>query len=115
MVSYETRIGKIALSNSYFTKLIGHAATSCFGVAGMVPKGKQRLLGLIKGKNAIDTGVIVKGDFSSIIVDLHIAVAYGTNINAIAHSITHKIKYTVFEATGIKVTKVIVRVDDIKD
>ena len=46
MISYETRIGKITLSNSYFSKLIGRAVTSCFGVVGMVPHGgKQRLLG----------------------------------------------------------------------
>lgn len=116
MVSYDTRIGKITLSNSYFSKLIGRAVTSCFGVAGMVPHGgKQRLLGFLSKKNRIDTGVIVKGDFSSVTVDLHIIVTYGMNINAIAQSIMHKVKYAVYEATGIKVTKVTIRVDDIKD
>ncbi len=114
MVAYDTRIGKIGLSNSYFSKLIGGAVTSCFGVAGMVPAGKrQRIIGLVSKKDRLDTGVVVKGDFASITVDLHIAVTYGMNINAIAQSIMHKVKYAVFEATGIKVSKVRVHIDDI--
>ena len=36
------------------------------------------------------------------------------NINAIAKSIVHKVKYTVEETTGITVDKVTVRVDGIK-
>lgn len=116
MVSYETKIGKITLSNSYFSKLIGNAVTSCFGVAGMVPHGgKQRVLGIFSRKDRIDTGVVVRGDFSSVIVDLHIVVTYGMNINAIAKSIMHKVKYVVYEATGIKVSKVRIRVDGIKE
>ena len=116
MISYETRIGKITLSNSYFSKLIGRAVTSCFGVVGMVPHGgKQRLLGLISKKDRLDTGVFVRGDVNSITVDLHIIVTYGMNINAIAKSIMHKVKYVVFEATGIKVSKVRIRVDVIKE
>ncbi len=116
MISYETRIGKITLSNSYFSKLIGRAVTSCFGVVGMVPHGgKQRFLGMLSKKDRLDTGVVVKGDFSSVTVDLHIIVSYGMNINAIAQSIMHKVKYTIYEATGIKVTKVTIRVDGIKD
>ncbi len=116
MISYETRIGTIALSNEYFSKIIGRAVTSCFGVVGMVPRGgKQKLLSLLKMGDRIDTGVHVRGDFSSVIVDLHIIVSYGMNINAIAKSITHKVKYAVYEATGIKVSKVTIRVDGIKE
>ena len=116
MISYETRIGKITLSNSYFSKLIGRAVTSCFGVVGMVPRGgKQRFLGLISKKDRLDTGIFVRGDLNSITVDLHIVVTYGMNINAIAKSIMHKVKYVVYEATGITVSKVRIRVDGIKE
>ncbi len=116
MISYETRIGKITLSNSYFSKLIGRAVTSCFGVVGMVPHGgKQRFWGLVSKKDRLETGVRVNGDLDSIIVDLHIVVTYGMNINAIAKSIMHKVKYVVYEATGLKVSKVRIRVDGIKE
>lgn len=115
MISYETRIGMVSFSNEYFSKLIGEAVSSCYGVAGMAPHGKQKIFNLLLGKEKPDTGVKVRGDINSITVDLHIVVTYGMNINAIAKSITHKVKYTVMEATGIEVSKVTVRVDGIKE
>ena len=46
MIAYETKTGKIVLSNEYFAKLIGNAVSSCFGVAGMAPHGKQKFRNL---------------------------------------------------------------------
>jgi len=63
----------------------------------------------------VDTGIRIKGDGETIDVELHIVVTYGMNINAIAESITEKVKYVVKEATGITVNKVIVKVDGIKE
>ncbi len=116
MISYETIHGTVTLSNEYMTKLIGQAVTSCFGVVGMVPYGsKQKILGLVSKKEYIDRGITVKGGMDGVDIELHIIVSYGMNINAIAKSIVHKVKYTVTEATGINVNKVIVKVDGIKE
>lgn len=117
MIAYETRIGTIHVSGEYLAKLIGYAASSCFGVAGMVPRGKQKFTDMFfrrKAKAPADQGIRVTGDIHSISVELHILVTYGVNINAIAKSIVHKVKYTVEETTGITVDKVTVRVDGIK-
>ncbi len=111
MVSYETKLGSVCISNAYFAKLIGQAVSSCYGVSGMVARGTQRVKNIIKRGKLIDKGIIVKGDIESISVELHIVVAFGININAIANSIVHNVKYTVKEATGIDVKKVIVHVD----
>lgn len=116
MISYETRLGKIHLSEDYLQKLIGQAVTSCFGVVGMVPSGgKQRLFSLFSKKEQLSRGIIIKGDAQTLNIELHIIVSYGMNINAIAQSIVHKVQYTVTEATGIKVGKVTVKVDGIKE
>lgn len=116
MISYETLNGTITISNDYMTKLIGQAATSCFGVAGMVPcNSKQKFLGLISKSEQLDRGIIVKGGVDGIDIELHIVVSYGMNLSAIAKSIVHKVKYTVAEATGITVNKVTVKVDGIKE
>ena len=42
MIAYETKYGKVHVSNAFFAKLIGNAVTSCYGVAGMVAKGGQK-------------------------------------------------------------------------
>lgn len=115
MIAYETKTGTIEVSTEYFAKLIGNAASSCFGVAGMAPHGKQKFRSLVSKKDYTDNGVKITGNIDMINIDLHIIVAYGMNINAIAKSITHKVKYVVSETTGIKVGKVTVRIDGIKE
>lgn len=116
MIAYETRTGLITLSQAYLSKLIGHAVTSCFGVVGMKPSSnKQRIFGILSKSESIDTGIKVTGNADTINVEIHIVVSYGMNINAIANSITEKVKYTVSETTGITVNKVIVKVDGIKE
>ena len=116
MISFETRTGTVIISENYLAKLIGHEVTSCFGVVGMVPSGsKQRIFSKLSKSEPLDTGIRVMGNADSIVVELHIMVTYGMNINAIAASITEKVKYIVEETTGIKVEKVIVKVDGIKE
>lgn len=114
MFSKETPTGQIYVANEYFSKLIGSAVSSCYGVAGMVPHGKQKFFDFFN-RAGLDKGVIVKGSMQSINVDLHIMVTYGINISAISDSIINKVKFTVEQATGIIVDKVTIRVDGIKN
>jgi uncharacterized alkaline shock family protein YloU len=116
MIAYETRLGKVNISESYLSKLIGHEVTSCFGVVGMVPSNsKQKIFNKLSKSEQIDTGIKVVDESDSLEIELHIVVTYGMNINAIAKSITEKVKYVVFEAIGIEVNKVTVKVDGIKE
>lgn len=116
MIAYETRLGKIDISEAYLSKLIGHEVTSCFGVIGMVPSNnRQKIFNKFAKNETLDTGIKVVGNVDSISVELHIIVTYGMNINAIASSITEKVKYVVSETTGITVSKVIIKIDGIKE
>lgn len=116
MIAYETRLGTITLTESFLSKLIGSEVTSCFGVVGMVPGTNRQKLNKLFGKDrALDTGIIVNGTCDTVNVELHIIVTYGMNINAMAASITEKVKYTVEHITGIKVDRVIVKIDGIKE
>lgn len=116
MIAYETRMGKIIITEEFLSKLIGHEVTSCFGVVGMAPSSnRQKIYGLLSKNQALDTGIKVMGDADTINVELHIIVTYGMNINAIAASITEKVKYVVKETTGITVNRVIIKVDGIKE
>ena len=76
---------------------------------------KQKLLGIFSKDQAIDTGIKVTGNTDNVNVEIHIIVVYGMNINAIAASITEKVRYAVKENTGITVNKVVVKVDGIKE
>lgn len=116
MIAYETRLGKVEISEDYLEKLIGHEVTSCFGVVGMVPRRvKQKLYNRFTKSSLADTGIIVSGNGDSISVEIHIVVTYGININAIAVSITEKVKHVVMEYTGLDIKKVTVKIDGIQE
>ena len=63
------------------------------------------------GAKQIDKGVTIQSKDKQLIVNLHISVTFGTNIAAIADSISNKVRFAVEEATGITVSKVNVFID----
>ena len=109
MIKLENPNGFIEVTNNYFANLVGRAAQSCFGVTGMVNSNAyQSIKSVLKNKSAkenLDQGVTVKS------IELHISVSYGVNISAIVESIVNKVRYTVEEATDLKVSKVNVHID----
>ena len=89
MIKFENHLGAIEISQDYFANLVGHAASECFGVAGMVEStASQGLRYILKKDEAQDKGVKVRT--------------------------VNKVRYTVEEATGLQVAKVNVFVDDMK-
>ena len=116
MIAYDTRLGTVNFSDAYLAKLIGSAVSTCYGVVGMAPGSKkQQFMHLFSKKYYTDKGVIVRGNADSVIIEIHIIVSYGMNINAIANSIVNKVRFTVTEMTGVKVEKVLVKVDGIQE
>lgn len=115
MIKFENPDGYIEITNNYFSNLVGNAAQSCFGVTRMVnPNALQSLKSVIKSRVDMDNhtqGVTVKSINGALVIDLHIAVSYGVNINAISDSIINKVRYTVESATDLKVSQVNVHID----
>lgn len=115
MIKFENPNGYIEITNAYFANLVGRAAQSCFGVTGMVNASPyESIVSAIKHKASWDNssqGVCVKSVNGSLNIDLHISVSYGVNITAIVDSIINKVRYTVEEATDLKVSSVNVYVD----
>ena len=115
MIQIENHLGTIEISQDYFAYLVRNAASSCYGVAGMVKSGaRQGIRSLISRRTYADDGVRVRSQGDKLIIDLHICVIFGVNISAIAKSIVNKVRYTVEQATGLEVKKVNVFVDGMK-
>lgn len=115
MIRIDNHLGSIEVSQEYFSYLIGHAVSSCYGVAGMVKSGtRQGLRSLFSKRTFADEGIRVRSEGEKLVVDLHICVIYGMNIAEISKSIVNKVRYTVEEATGLAVKKVNVYVDGMK-
>ena len=117
MIIMENHIGKISISDTYLSSLIGKTVTSCFGVADMNPRnaGEEFFNMLFKKQSyniKIDRGVNVRVKNGKLIIDLHITVSYGVNISAIKDSIVNKVQFAVQEATGMTVTKINIFIDN---
>ncbi|MGN0594419.1 MAG: Asp23/Gls24 family envelope stress response protein [Hominimerdicola sp.] len=112
MIKYRNHLGTIGISTGYLRQLISSTAESCFGVAGMNVYGaKQGMYAMLKKENTTK-GVIIKQDGDEIIVDLHITVTYGINVNAIVDSIINKVNFVLTEQAGVVVKSVNVFVDE---
>ena len=116
MICIENHLGTIELSEEYFSYLVGTAASSCYGVVGMVRNGtRQGIRGFFKKEARGDDGIRVRIEDNALIIDVHIEVIYGMNISAIAKSIVNKVRYVVEDSTGLKVEKVNVFIDKINE
>ena len=71
---------------------------------------------LLKRRPRNNKGVIVHvTESNKLVIDIHIVVSYGLNISAIVKSITHKVRYTVEDVTGLEVSKINIFVDRVAE
>ena len=107
-------LGEISVDNNVVASIAGAVATQCYGVVGMASKStKDGVIKLLKMEN-MSRGIKVGVEGNGVVIDLHIIVEYGVNINAICDSIVHNVKYKLEHNTGLKVTKVNVLVESVR-
>lgn len=114
MITYANPMGSVSLTSGCFAELVGQAARGCYGVADLSPAPTaENLKSIVMHGGLAEKGVKVTQKNSSLCIELHIKVGYGVNISTIVHSITHRVKHEVEYATGLKVARIDVSVDDI--
>lgn len=114
MITMQNPMGTVSMTADYFAELVSEAARSCYGVAGMATGGRaDDVKSLLFGSDFPEKGVRVTQTAGHLTIELHIKVGYGLNIATIVQSITHKVKHEVENATGLKVDRIEVSVDDI--
>jgi len=107
-------LGEISVSNNVVAQIAGKVATSCYGVVGMASKSRtDGVIKLLKMEN-MSRGIKVDVLNNGVVIDLHIIVEYGVNINAICDSIIHNVSYKVEQAIGMSVNKVTVQVESVR-
>lgn len=114
MVKIANPLGTVIISSEYFANLVAFHASSCYGVTGMATSNAvEGIRSLLFGNNFPEKGVRVHEKDGNLRIEIHIKVVYGINISAIVESISHKVKYGVEQATGLKVTTVDIYVDEL--
>lgn len=114
MIRRENDFGRIAVSNSVYTKIAGNAATNCFGVKGMAVRSMSDGLVHLLRKESMAKGVLVTvNEDDTINIELHIVVIPGVNLSVLGESIIAEVRYMVSKQTGTGVREVNVIVDSI--
>ena len=110
----QNNYGLITIENEVIARLAGLVAMDCYGIVGMAAKNvKDGLVQLLK-RESLTKGIKINFNDGLLIIDMHIIVEYGTNIQAIAESILSTVKYKVTEYSGIEVSHVTIHVEGVR-
>lgn len=110
----DTGLGRLVLSEEAIATIAGAAAIECYGVVGMAGRKMTDGISEILGKENLSRGVSVSVDGDAVYIDLSVILGYSIRINEVARMIADKVRYTVENATGLKVIKVTVNVQGIR-
>jgi uncharacterized alkaline shock family protein YloU len=111
---FKTDYGTIAIDNEVIARIAGMAAMECCGIVGMAAKNVRDGLVQMLKMESLAKGVRLNPLEDGLIIDLHIIVEYGTNINAIADTLINNVKYKVEDSIGLKVRAVNVYVEGVR-
>lgn len=110
-MNYDVSNGNITIDTDVISKICGIIATGCYGVVGMAYRSKTDSIASLLKKDNVSKGIGVKVVENKCIIDIHIIIQYGVNINAICDSIIKNVKYHVSYMTDLEVEDVNVYVE----
>ncbi len=104
--------GSVVIESEVIAKIAGYVATLSYGVVGMAYRSKTDSVASLLKKDNYTKGIkVAVGEDNKIIIDIHIIIEYGVNINVIGRSIIKNVKYQVSHMTGLEVEQVNVCVE----
>lgn len=107
-------LGQINIADNVIAVIAGMAATECYGLVGMASRNFQDGLAELLGREQFDRGVDVRLEGDQLEIDLYIIVEYGINITEVAYNVMEKVKYTVENLVGIKVSRINIHVQGVR-
>ena len=114
MLNTENSFGKITLSENYITQIVRHAVCECSGIAYVETDNKFRstVSAITHGRLFKRRGVTIRKDSDGLIIDIHIKVTYGTDIQSATQNIISSVSDDIRRTLGVKISSVNVFVDD---
>ena len=103
----------IKISNDVIAVIAGVAASEVPGVSAMAGGLTGGLTEALKGKKNLAKGIKVEATETTAKIDVNIIVEYGSRIPDVAFEIQNRVKKSVENMTGLKVTEVNVHVQGV--
>ena len=115
MVGFSNENGNISYSEEVLAKIVGLSTMECYGVDGMVSKSASEGLWELMAKENLSKGVKIQlADDDRLQIELFIMVEYGTKISVISNNIIQKVRYSIENYTGLKVSSITVNVQAVR-
>jgi uncharacterized alkaline shock family protein YloU len=102
--------GTVTVTENALASLLGLAAHEVPGVVGMAPANVKEGIQKILGQSQARDGVVVSGEGTKRSVEIHIVVAFGTAIAAVAENVRERITHAAKSLAGIELEAVRVHV-----
>ena len=104
----------IKIANDVVAVIAGVAISEVPGVASMSGGFAGGITEVLSGKKNLAKGIKVDADEKDVKIDVNIIVEYGSRIPDIAFEIQNRVKKSVENMTGLKVSEVNVHVQGVK-
>ena len=104
----------IKISNDVVAVIAGVAVSEVPGVASMSGGFAGGISEVLSGKKNLSKGIKVDADEKEVKIDVNIIVEYGSRIPDVAFEIQNRVKKSVENMTGLKVSEVNVHVQVVK-
>lgn len=115
MIGFSNENGNINYSEEVLAKVVGLSTMECYGVVGMVSKSPTEGLWELMRIENLSKGVKIElTDDDRLQIELFIMVEYGTKISVISNNIIQKVRYSVENYTGLKVSSITVNVQAVR-
>ena len=109
-----TDMGEIIIDRDVLAKYAGTATTDCIGIVGMAAVNMKDGVTKLLKKESAGRGVNVVVSEDGVSIELHVIVADGVSIRAVAQNVLESVRYKIEEFTGLKVEKINVIVDGVR-
>ena len=105
-------LGMICIKDDAIKTIASHVASSCYGVVGLTHRIKKQTF-FNFNDDKISNSIKVTYN-NGLVIEIHIYVTFGMNIQTISNNISETVSYTLNDTFGLKVNKVNVCVDGIR-
>lgn len=109
-----SELGEVFVANSVIAQIAGAVASDCYGVVGMASRNKKDGFVSLLLTDSMSRGVGISVEDNGIVIDIHLIVEYGVNINTICKSIVNRVRYNIEQTVGLKVNRVNVRIEGVR-
>ena len=93
MIGYSNEHGNVIYADEVISKIVGLATMECYGVVGMVSKNFKEDIQKMLGRENYDKGIEVEYIDGVCHVSVHVVLAYGGKIDAIAQNVMDQVDY----------------------